>query len=293
MDKKYLLSLVSGLLLVPAVSQADYFTEFELSHTQVETESDEDEADSTLNQASGTFYFKNVATKDIPLAEAAFLNQASNVSLAYGQGDVEYKSDYSSETIDEDLDVINISGELFIPSASLYIAANYAKEDTEWEHDGEKWESSVKNRGIALGGIIGDNTIVYASYDKTSLDSVSLKRFGPNVKAVIPFSNGQGINLEGSIHYLKIDANIDDDSGYTLAFKGDYYLSRKVGLGIHWAYEDVADIKDYAFGFQGSVFITENIALEGSYTFQTVEDDDYDDWELDIDTLDISAKVRF
>tara|TARA_B100000745_G_C20110899_1_gene380223 strand:- start:258 stop:1109 length:852 start_codon:yes stop_codon:yes gene_type:complete len=283
MDKKYLLSLVSGLLLVPAVSQADYFTEFELNHTKSEFETNSSEKETTSNALLGTIYFSDVKTENVPLAEAAFLSKASSLSLVYGQGEYERKG----SPTEEESDIFGISGEIFISDASLYLAASYLKEDIEAKRDGETEEDSVKIKSAAIGGIIGNNVIVFASYEKFE----ELKSFGPAVKAVIPFSN-QAISLEGSIQYLKLDAPfVDDDSGVELAFRGNYYFSPGYGVGIHWGYRDIADADTLSVGIQASAYFTENIGIEASYTSADWEND-YEN-EEDIDTISLSGIVRF
>ena len=79
------LGLATALLLAMTGAQAYQF----------EVQGQSEFIDNTANNndfsgaIQGTYYFKNVDSTKGPLAEAAFLNQASNVSLAYSYGELQ------------------------------------------------------------------------------------------------------------------------------------------------------------------------------------------------------------
>ena len=78
------LGLATALLLAMTGAQAYQF----------EVQGQSEYTDTTVNDKDftgglqGTYYFKNVDATKGPLAEAAFVNQASNVSLAYNYGEI-------------------------------------------------------------------------------------------------------------------------------------------------------------------------------------------------------------
>ena len=74
------LGLATALLLAMTGAHA-YQVEVQGQSEFIDAKSDNDK--DFTGAAQGTYYFKNVDSSKGPLAEAAFLNQASNVSVAY------------------------------------------------------------------------------------------------------------------------------------------------------------------------------------------------------------------
>ena len=56
---------------------------------------------------NGKYYLNGVQVKNEPLAEAAFLSKASNIGLGYAN---------ASGDGDEDINVVGLSGEFYIPN---------------------------------------------------------------------------------------------------------------------------------------------------------------------------------
>ena len=83
------LGLATALLLAMTGAQAYQF----------EVQGQSEYIDNTVNDKNftgavqGTYYFKNVDATKGPLAEAAFLNHASNFSLAYNYGEYDVDAD--------------------------------------------------------------------------------------------------------------------------------------------------------------------------------------------------------
>ncbi|HRM50565.1 MAG TPA: putative porin, partial [Acinetobacter johnsonii] len=76
--------LATALLLAMTGAQAYQFEVQGQSEYVDTTENDKN----FTGAVQGTYYFKNVDSSKGPLAEAAFLNQASNVSLAYNYAEL-------------------------------------------------------------------------------------------------------------------------------------------------------------------------------------------------------------
>ena len=71
--------------------------------------------------ASGTYYFNPVQTRNAPLAEAAFLDRASNVSVGGVYGDNSGTKNTS----------IGIAGEYYVPNSDFYLGAGVAREENK------------------------------------------------------------------------------------------------------------------------------------------------------------------
>jgi len=69
---------------------------------------------------NGKYYLNTVQVKNSPLAEAAFLNKASNIGLGYAN---------ASGDGDEDIDVFGVSGEFYIPNTQFYVSGTINQVD--------------------------------------------------------------------------------------------------------------------------------------------------------------------
>src|SRR5574344_344294 len=100
---------------------------------QFEVQGQSEYIDNTVNDQDfsgalqGTYYFKNVDATKGPLAEAAFLNQASNIALAYNYGE-------SKELGDRDIvHVYGAKAEAYVPTqlVPVYASAAYSHTITD------------------------------------------------------------------------------------------------------------------------------------------------------------------
>ena len=95
----------------------------------------------------GTYYFKDVDASKGPLAEAAFLNQASSISAGYNFGqltaDINRTVNVNGNpvTINEEFDAeqhtYGIKGEAYIPTSvvPVYASASYNHSKTDAKND--------------------------------------------------------------------------------------------------------------------------------------------------------------
>ena len=112
------LSLATALLLAMTGAQAYQF------EVQGQSEFIDNTADAQdfSGAVQGTYYFKNVDATKGPLAEAAFINQASNVSLAYNYGENKFAGE---RTVNH---VYGAKAEAYIPTSVVpaYVSAAYS-----------------------------------------------------------------------------------------------------------------------------------------------------------------------
>jgi len=146
--------------------------------------------DDTLNAGvSGTYYFNAVQGKTGPLAEAAFIERASNVSAGYGYN--------HSDTSDLRSHDFALGGEVYVPGTNFYAAANIGTTKNE----------SVDVDGGALLYDEADDPRYEAPRSGTSLcrnASVSSRRpassarSGGSTLSATGFINSRGMMLPGN-----------------------------------------------------------------------------------------------
>src|SRR5574344_835993 len=163
------LGLATALLLAMTGAQAYQF----------EVQGQSEYIDNTVNDKNftgavqGTYYFKNVDATKGPLAEAAFLNQASNIALAYNYGE-------SKEFGDRDVvHVYGAKAEAYVPtqlvpvyaSAAYSHAVNDSKNNLEFDDQGDRY-------ALELGAVVAPNFLVAVGYtsvaDQTSYDAFNI-----------------------------------------------------------------------------------------------------------------------
>ena len=164
---------------------------------QVEVQGQSEFLDATVNDkdftgaAQGTVYLKNVDASKGPLAEAAFLNQASNVSAAYSFAKL---SGNEIPTIKNNS--FGVKGEAYLPTPYLpiYTSASYSHSQTKAEDEKDNGDRYA----LEVGALVAPNFLVAVGYtrvsDQISLDA-KLKRFKsllPNIDIVILSDYGKG-----------------------------------------------------------------------------------------------------
>ena len=167
------LGLATALLLAMTGAQAYQF----------EVQGQSEYIDNTVNDKNftgavqGTYYFKNVDATKGPLAEAAFLNQASNFSLAYNYGE------YDEDGLDIVSHTYGAKAEAYVPTqlVPVYASAAYShtindsKNNLEFDDQGDRY-------ALELGAVVAPNFLVAVGYtsvaDQTSYDAFNIPSNG-------------------------------------------------------------------------------------------------------------------
>ena len=211
----------------------------------------------------GTYYIAPVAVTNGPLAEAAFLQNASNVSLNYVNS--------SSNDIDLEVDLVNLAGEYYLPNDPFYVSASYSSVNFDLgplNSDADILTASVgylpvSNALLTIG-------LLNADSDDDSETDVTLGA------KYVGDTGANFYNLEGSV----IFAN-DDNIINTAA---DFYLNPNASIGV--TYADGNILGDNEFGVRGQYFFTPQYAIGASYTSGEIDN-------IDTDTYGITATARF
>ena len=242
----------------------------------------------------GTYYFKNVDSSKGPLAEAAFLNQASNVSLAYNYGELDagvVAHNYGAKA------------ELYVPTPYVpaYASASYSHTIL----DGKNGLPNDQGDRFALevGALPTQNFLVAVGYtnvaDQVALDAFNVMgngvakataeaaTIGEDQDAITARTKYVGA-ITGTPMSIGFETGIvyGQDTAYEL--KTDLYLNSQLSAGVSYAESSFAGSPDSAWGVNVNYFITPAIAVGASYVNANAVGSD-----ADMQTVGVNAKLRF
>ncbi len=227
-----------------AAQAQDYQFELEAGYSDFEN-------DSALD-FGGTYFFDRVATAGHPLAEAAFLQRASNMSLGYITYD------------DSDIDSIGVRGEFYFDQ--LYLRGGYQTEDFNG--------TDVDTLSARVGWVLSEGFRIAGGLERVDVDAPGVDTRNDLVleaKYVAKLGAGAAFNLAGSVTF--VDDPIDDE---VFAFEGDYYFNPAFSLGAQLSFAD----NDDNWGVRTRYFITPAIA--GQFEYFTENDGDDDAFRLSL-----------
>lgn len=254
------LVLAAAGLSAGVASAQDYQFEAGISYADFSYEAGG--SDSALS-IGGEYHFSPVKTSGHPLAEAAFLQNSSNLAAFYATTD------------ESEVDTLGIGGEFYMNQ--LYLRGGFAR--------GESDASGVDVTVDALIGRIGivltPGFRVAAGIDRLDTDIDSNLVADPEAtnntvleaKYVTKMSGGTAVNVEGDLTFVD-----DEGDTTTLALAGDYYLNPMASLGLRLASSDNDAGSTTDFGVGGRMFFTP--AFSGGLEYHTAGDGDDDVFEI-------------
>ncbi|EKU57405.1 MULTISPECIES: porin Omp33-36 [Acinetobacter] len=280
---------------------------------QVEVQGQSEYVDTTANDkdftgaAKGTYYFKNVDASKGPLAEAAFLNQASNVSAAYNFAKV---SGDEIETVKNNS--FGAKGEVYLPTPYVpaYASAAYSHSQTKFEDEKDNGD----RYSVELGAMVLPNFLVAVGYtrvaDQIALDANKALENGvfSAVADAATIGDKQDVvtartkyvgNIDGTNMAVGFETGLVYGDNQAYGLKTDLYLTPKLSVGASYAEanfsknptnEDFRQIKS-AWGTNVNYFITPAIAVGASYVNANAKHADAD--LGDTQTVGVNAKFRF
>lgn len=289
------LGLATALLLAMTGAQAYQF----------EVQGQSEYIDNTVNDKNftgavqGTYYFKNVDATKGPLAEAAFVNQASNFSLAYNYGEYDVDADQA----DFVSHVYGAKAEAYVPTKLVPVYASAAYNHTITDGKGGQDNDNGDRYALELGALVTPNFLVAVGYtsvaDQYSLDAFNILANGA-VKAVgeaITINEDQDAitartkyvgAIDGTNMAVGFEAGLvyGEDTMYNL--KTDLYLTPALSVGASYAETSADSPIDSAWGANVNYFITPAIAVGASYVNANAEG-----VAVDTQTVGVNAKFRF
>ena len=289
------LGLATALLLAMTGAQAYQFEVQGQSEYINTTVNDKD----FTGGIQGTYYLKNVDASKGPLAEAAFLNQASNVSVAYNYGEL------GSNAIDVIAHNFGAKVEAYVPTqvVPVYASASYSHTLLDSKNNAAT-DDSGDRYALELGAVVVPNFLVAVGYtsvaDQTALDAFNV--MGNGVAKATAESQTIGQDQDAITARTKYVGAIDNTNmaigfesgiiyGEDTAFqlKTDLYVTPKLSVGASYAQSSFAGTPDSAWGANVNYFITPAVAVGASYVNANAEKGSVNDTE----TVGVNAKFRF
>ncbi len=289
------LGLATALLLAMTGAQAYQFeVQGQSEYIDASAANDKD----FTGGVQGTYYFKDVDTSKGPLAEAAFLNQASNVSLAYNYAEL------GSNGVDFTAHNYGAKAEAYVPTqyVPVYASASYShtildgKNNATGNDQGDRY-------ALELGALAAPNFLVAVGYtsvaDQLALDAFNVMSngvvksvgetatIGDDQDAITARTKYVG-NIDGTNMAVGFESGLvyGDDTAYQL--KTDLYVTPKLSVGASYAKSSFAGTPDSAWGANVNYFITPAVAVGASYVNANAEE-----VALDTQTVGLNAKFRF
>lgn len=261
------LTLGTALFAALAVTGTAQAYQFELNggtqYGHVITHVGHDNTEAAGVGGSATIYLKDVDSKKGPLAEAAFINQASSVTGGYNylQGD--------SSTGDGKVHVFNAGGEFFIPTGavSLYAAGNATRVKAE----SDPFNGFVYN---AEGGLIANQlpfdlgTLLLAAGVAGYHDNMD-KELDPTVRAKLLTKLYQNdINLEAHAQFGGNDRNTFGNKYNIVGFSGDFYADSTFSVGAGYQRLFINGQHDpFEVNLNARKFLMENLSVQAGVNF--------------------------
>jgi hypothetical protein len=241
-----------------------------------------------------TYYFKNVDASKGPLAEAAFINQASNVSVAYNYAQV---FEYENQNY-------GIKGEAYyptsiVPAAYASLSYNAAYNDGKYgetDDHGDRW-------ALEVGSVVAPNFLVAVGYTNVAsqdvLDTFKIINkgiFQANIETDTIDEDQDAITartkyvgaIDGTPMSIGFETGIVYGDATAFELKTDLYLNSQISGGISYAESSYDFGPKSAWGVNANYFVTPAIALGASYVNANVVGAD-----ADVQTVGLNAKLRF
>ena len=293
------LGLATALLLAMTGAQAYQF--------QVEGQSEQIETENAHNKftgaVQGTYYLSNVDSKKGPLAEAAFMNQASNVALAYNYG--KYSSSVSDVKFNSQ--TFGAKAEAYVPTSLVPVYASAAYNHTYQDNKNGVNDNNGDRYAVEVGAMIAPNFLIAAGYtrvaDKAQAtydafdileDGVAKAGFDRATigdKKDVATARAKYVGaIDGTNMALGFEAGLiyGENTAYTL--KSDLYFTPKLSVGASYA-ETSADMPNdnqTIWSANVNYFVTDDLSVTAKYTSTNALGSN-----PDTQTVGLNAKYRF
>ncbi|KAA8731297.1 putative porin [Acinetobacter qingfengensis] len=252
-------ALLAATASLAAINANAYQAEVGGNYNRIDNDNTKD-----LNQfgVNGTYYFNQVQVKDSPLAEAAFLDRASNVNA-----EVKYADNSGNKNTQ-----YGVGAEYFVPNSDFYLSGNVGR--SEYKVDNTNIDTKTTTYGAEVGYLPAPGLLVAAGaqgYDTEHGDD----DVNPTLRAkyVTTLQNGHDINLEARGVF-----GSDDNKQYSAG--ADYYIDKTLSFGADYQKDKAIDQDQW--GIRAKKFFDQNLSVEGRLGFG----DDYN-------TYTIGANYRF
>lgn len=290
------LGLATAVLLAMTGAQAYQFEVQGQSEYIDNTANDKD----FTGAVQGTYYFKDVDASKGPLAEAAFLNQASNVALAYSYGENGQEEAGRSRTVNH---TYGVKGETYIPTKVVPVYASASYSHTIADNKAGEADDNGDRYALELGALVAPNFLVAVGYtsvaDQTSYDAFNIVSNGVAKAALESATINEDQDaitartkyvgaIDGTNMSIGFESGLvyGEDTAYNLGTT--LFLNPQLSVGASYMESSFAGSPDKAWGANVNYFITPAVAVGASYVNANAEGQ-----ALDTQTIGVNAKFRF
>ncbi|MFQ1043777.1 porin Omp33-36 [Acinetobacter sp. NIOH-H-8] len=295
------LGLATALLLAMTGAQAYQFEVQGQSEYIDNTANDKD----FTGAVQGTYYFKDVDASKGPLAEAAFINQASNVSAAYTYG--ENGQEFGNRTVHHSF---GAKGEAYIPTKVIPAYASASYSHTITDNKAGNPDDNGDRYALEVGVLPIPNFLVAVGYtsvaDQTSYDAFNMFNNGVAKAAIESQTIAEDQDaitartkyvgaIDGTNMSLGFESGLvyGEDTAYNLGTT--LYINPKLSVGASYMESSYANSPDKAWGANVNYFITPAVAVGASYVNSNYEANLAQNAVVvrDTQTVGLNAKFRF
>ena len=270
MFKKTIIAAGLGLVISSA-AQAEYQWELGAFSATGDIDVGQYSADHDLFGLGGAYYFNKVDTSKGPLAEAAFLDRASNIGLILATGEVD------GDNEDFDVDSYAAGSRIVIGEGGWLVDLGAGRDEIENQDE--------DTFSIGGGKYVLENTAVVLGYTNVDSDiDGESDEYDLGVEHLWLFDQG-ALKLDGNIGRIDLDEGDDVD---VWGLDTTYYVTDRLGFGAGYGQEDSDDTDLESWSLFAQWFVTEKVALALGYTNEQENDIDYE-----ADAIMFTADVRF
>ncbi|MGX9940581.1 porin Omp33-36 [Acinetobacter pseudolwoffii] len=296
------LGLATAVLLAMTGAQAYQFEVQGQSEYIDNTANDKD----FTGAVQGTYYFKDVDASKGPLAEAAFLNQASNVALAYSYGENGQEEAGRSRTVNH---TYGVKGETYIPTKVVPVYASASYSHTIADNKAGKADGNGDRYALELGALLIPNFLVAVGYtsvaDQTSYDAFNIVSNGVAKAALESATINEDQDaitartkyvgaIDGTNMSIGFESGLvyGEDTAYNLGTT--LFLNPQLSVGASYMESSYAGSPDKAWGANVNYFITPAVAVGATYVNANYEANLAQNAQVrDTQTVGVNAKFRF
>ena len=223
-----------------------------------------------------TYYLSPVDNNKRPLAESAFLDRASGISLNFVS--------LSEDTTGVDASAHSISGHFVSKDTGWLFGIGFVNADID------NPDLDTDQLSLTLGRYTSENTTVTFNWDSTEIgdgdDSLDVDSYRFTVRHLSQHSSGMDQAVEAFLGGVNTEGIEDND----LTYGGSYtlYPSRNFGVGVSLAFTDSDALETTTYSVFADWFITDNTRV--GVTYLKTDVDELDD---NGDVLGVTASVRF
>lgn len=303
MQYSFLITLILCIVYSPVYASNSYQSEFAYAYIKLDSD---DGSDFTTMDIDFTHYLFPVDTKNHPLREAAFLEKASNISIAYNKSKEGGTSfDLNTDEITTLFQYINKE-----PAIPISFTAEYSTEDYDFDNSFSSGDEDTF--GLGIGAYVQDQTLISLFYSQSDSASdsaafsskVETDTFDLAVKSVIEMGNNTAFSIEGEIEKSDYSFSTSpsgmfniipppDTSSTVYLFSGTYYLNQRNGIGVELFKSDLDNdpAKSKGFVLFADVFLTKLHSIRFSLGRFTASDSTGPDLDSDFMGIIFAGRI--